>query len=53
MPEYNFTEEELKNNKESIISAVKLTIFSYEEERDKINKELKRARTYLKKIKGA
>lgn len=51
MVELNFTEQEIRENKESIITALEVSLDCYKMEREKINKDIRKIRAYLKKIK--
>lgn len=46
----NFTEQEIREHKDSIITVIKVSITCREKERERINNELKRLRKKLKEL---
>ncbi len=48
----NFTDQEIREDKDSILSALSVSIAGRKAQRDIINKELRQLRAYMKKIEG-
>jgi len=48
--ELDFTDQEIRENRDSILTALRVSIFSRKNQRDILNKEIRQLRSYIKKI---